>query len=146
MEISFTIFSELCFPKNICKIPFTILPPSNGYIGSKLKLAITTFEAIINVRINSSILVIDAIIISNIFVMGPANAINIFFNSNSFPFFIFLLYSSTLNLNNIDSCYEKGITACFSIGNEISSLEKALKEGEKNLEKTSENIMRLLIL
>ena len=29
-----------------------------------------------------------------------------------------------LNLNNIDSCYEKGITACFSIGNEISSLEK----------------------
>ena len=46
---------------------------------------------------------------------------------------------------NIDSCYEKGITACFSIGNEISSLEKALKDGEKNLEKTSENIMRLLL-
>ena len=45
----------------------------------------------------------------------------------------------------LNSCIEKGILACFSILNEISSLENALKEGEKNLEKTSENIMRLLL-
>ena len=45
----------------------------------------------------------------------------------------------------LNSCIEKGIVACFSILNEITSLENALKEGEKNLEKTSENIMRLLL-
>ena len=43
IDTSFMYFFALHFPKIICNIPFNILPPSNGYIGSKLKNAINMF-------------------------------------------------------------------------------------------------------
>jgi len=46
---------------------------------------------------------------------------------------------------NIDSLYEK-IDSIFSIMQGVSSLEEALANGQKNLQKTSENAIRLLNL
>lgn len=46
--------------------------------------------------------------------------------------------------DNIDILYEKGIDAIFGIMREACSLEKALSDGITNMEKTSENIIRLL--
>ena len=81
------------FPKNICNIPFIILPPSKGYIGIKLNIPIRIFEYITNwfsIQKND-ILNTEKIIINIKFIKGPANAIIIFFNTNTVPFFIFLL-------------------------------------------------------
>ncbi len=43
-----------------------------------------------------------------------------------------------------ENMYEHGITSIFGILPELTPLEVALKEGSKNLEKTSENLARLL--
>jgi glycerate 2-kinase len=46
--------------------------------------------------------------------------------------------------NDIDVLYEKGISAVFCITTELTSLEEALEKGKENVEKTSENIIRLM--
>lgn len=46
---------------------------------------------------------------------------------------------------DIDELYRKGIDSVFCILKDVSTLEKALTEGQKNIEKTAENITRLLM-
>ncbi|MGN1277278.1 MAG: glycerate kinase [Floccifex sp.] len=46
--------------------------------------------------------------------------------------------------HDISELYEMGLTSCFSITNEAKSLQDALKDGEICLEKTVENVIRLL--
>lgn len=46
----------------------------------------------------------------------------------------------------IDSLYERGIDSIFGITKGATSLEEALKNGEENIENTSENIIRLINL
>lgn len=46
--------------------------------------------------------------------------------------------------NDIDVLYEKGIDAIFGIMRGVTSIEEALVKGPENVEKTSENIIRLL--
>ena len=48
--------------------------------------------------------------------------------------------------NDIDTLYEKGIDAIFGIMRGVTSIEEALIKGKENIEKTSENIIRLLNL
>ena len=47
--------------------------------------------------------------------------------------------------NDIDVLYDKGIDAIFGIMRGVTSIEEALVKGPENVEKTSENIIRLLI-
>lgn len=44
----------------------------------------------------------------------------------------------------IDVLYEKGIDSIFGIVNGVTSLEEALEKGKENIERTSENIVRLI--
>lgn len=46
--------------------------------------------------------------------------------------------------NDIDALYDKGIDAIFGIMRSVTSIEEALVKGPENVEKTSENIIRLL--
>lgn len=46
--------------------------------------------------------------------------------------------------NDIDVLYDKGIDAIFGIMRSVTSIEEALVKGPENVEKTSENIIRLL--
>ena len=46
--------------------------------------------------------------------------------------------------NDIDVLYDKGIGAIFGIMRGVTSIEEALVKGPENVEKTSENIIRLL--
>lgn len=46
--------------------------------------------------------------------------------------------------NDIDVLYDKGIDAIFGIMKGVTSIEEALVKGPENVEKTSENIIRLL--
>lgn len=46
--------------------------------------------------------------------------------------------------NDIEILYDKGISSVFCITKELTSLEKALEKGKENVEKTSENIIRLM--
>ena len=46
--------------------------------------------------------------------------------------------------NDIDVLYDKGIDAIFGIMRDVTSIEEALVKGPENVEKTSENIIRLL--
>ena len=48
--------------------------------------------------------------------------------------------------DDADTLYDGGIDSIFSILNEVTSLDDALKNGEHNLEKTVENVVRLLVL
>ena len=43
-----------------------------------------------------------------------------------------------------EELYKEGITSVISIINEVTSLDKVLEKGKENLEKTVENIVRLL--
>lgn len=47
-------------------------------------------------------------------------------------------------VNDIDALYDKGIDAIFGIMRGVTSIEEALVKGPENVEKTSENIIRLL--
>ena len=64
----------------IATISFSILPPSKGYIGSKLNIASIRF-AYIKVSFDIAMFcdIKKAIIAINMFTSGPANAITIFF-------------------------------------------------------------------
>lgn len=46
--------------------------------------------------------------------------------------------------NDIDILYDKGLDAIFGIMRGVTSIEEALVKGPENIEKTSENIIRLL--
>lgn len=46
--------------------------------------------------------------------------------------------------DNIDDLYENGIDSIFGIMRGITSIEEALENGKENVEKASENIMRLI--
>jgi len=48
--------------------------------------------------------------------------------------------------DNIDGLYEDGIDSIFGIMRGITSIEEALENGKENVEKTSENIIRLINL
>lgn len=48
--------------------------------------------------------------------------------------------------DNIDDLYENGIDSIFGIMRGVTSIEEALKDGEENIEKAAENIMRLINL
>lgn len=48
--------------------------------------------------------------------------------------------------DNIDILYEKGIDSIFGIVRELTNLDEALLNGKKNIQKTSEDIMRLINL
>ncbi|ARC84025.1 glycerate kinase family protein [Clostridium argentinense CDC 2741] len=48
--------------------------------------------------------------------------------------------------NDIEPIYDEGVVSIFSILQEVTDLEKALEDGKENLEKTLENIARLLVL
>lgn len=48
--------------------------------------------------------------------------------------------------DDADTLYDGGIDSIFSILNEVTSLDDALKNGQHNLEKTVENVVRLLVL
>jgi glycerate kinase len=47
---------------------------------------------------------------------------------------------------DIEVLYDKGIDSIFSIINELTTLEEALAKGKENVEKTAENIIRLINL
>ena len=47
---------------------------------------------------------------------------------------------------DIDILYEKGIDSIFGIMKEVTSIDEALKHGKKNIEKTAENVIRLIRL
>jgi len=47
---------------------------------------------------------------------------------------------------NIEVLYDKGIDSIFSIIKELTTLDEALVNGKKNLEKTAENVIRLMNL
>ena len=88
IDIMFMVCSPFCFPWKIVIIPFNILPPSSGYIGTKFIIANSKFAYIKFIFAIMFIFVVADIIISNIFVAGPAIAIRIFFISSLFAFFI----------------------------------------------------------
>lgn len=46
--------------------------------------------------------------------------------------------------SNLDELYDLGVTSIFGILQGVSTLEEALKNGPKNIEKTTENIARIL--
>lgn len=46
--------------------------------------------------------------------------------------------------NDIDSLYDLGLTAAFSITNEAKTLKQALQDGYKSLAKTAENVFRII--
>lgn len=48
--------------------------------------------------------------------------------------------------DNIDILYEKGIDSIFGIMKGVTSIDEALAKGKENIEKTSENIVRLMML
>ncbi|MBX9137615.1 MULTISPECIES: glycerate kinase [unclassified Clostridium] len=48
--------------------------------------------------------------------------------------------------DNIDVLYEKGIDSIFGIMKGVTSIEEALEKGKENIEKTSENVIRLMKL
>lgn len=48
--------------------------------------------------------------------------------------------------DDIDILYEKGIDSIFGIMKEVTSIDEALKHGKKNIEKTAENVIRLIRL
>lgn len=48
--------------------------------------------------------------------------------------------------DNIDVLYEKGIDSIFGIVRELTTLDEALLNGKKNIQKTSEDIIRLINL
>jgi glycerate 2-kinase len=48
--------------------------------------------------------------------------------------------------SNIESLYDMGIDSIFCIMRGVATLEEALKDGKENIERTSENIIRLLYL
>lgn len=48
--------------------------------------------------------------------------------------------------DNIDDLYENGIDSIFGIMRGITSIEEALENGKENVEKASENVMRLITL
>ncbi|MDO4535594.1 MAG: glycerate kinase [Clostridium perfringens] len=48
--------------------------------------------------------------------------------------------------DNIDVLYEKGIDSIFGIMKGVTSIDEALAKGQENIEKTSENIIRLMSL
>ncbi|AAK80778.1 glycerate kinase [Clostridium acetobutylicum] len=48
--------------------------------------------------------------------------------------------------DNIEDLYEEGIDSIFGIIRGVKTLEEVLKDGKENIEKTSENIMRLINL
>lgn len=48
--------------------------------------------------------------------------------------------------DNIDVLYEKGIDCIFGIMQGVMSIEEALAKGQENLEKTAENVIRLMKL
>lgn len=48
--------------------------------------------------------------------------------------------------SNIEALYDMGIDSIFCIMRGVATLEEALKDGKENIEKTSENIIRLLYL
>lgn len=48
--------------------------------------------------------------------------------------------------NQVETLYAEGITAIFGILAKASSLEEALQDGEENLERTVENIVRVLTI
>lgn len=48
--------------------------------------------------------------------------------------------------NNIDDLYKGGIDSIFGIMRGVTSIEEALKDGKENVEKASENIIRLINL
>ncbi|KHD37139.1 glycerate kinase [Clostridium acetobutylicum] len=48
--------------------------------------------------------------------------------------------------DNIEDLYEEGIDSIFGIIRGVGTLEEVLKDGKENIEKTSENIMRLINL
>jgi len=48
--------------------------------------------------------------------------------------------------DDIDVLYDNGIDSIFGIMKGVTSLEEALEQGKENLEKTSENIVRLMNL
>ena len=76
-DIIFIYFSAFCFPMFICKIPFKILPPSNGYIGNRLNITIKKFVYIIVSALNNSIFRFNIMTMTIKFVIGPASATNI---------------------------------------------------------------------
>ncbi|WP_312908496.1 glycerate kinase family protein [Tissierella praeacuta] len=47
---------------------------------------------------------------------------------------------------NIETLYTMGIDSIFSITRDITTLEEALEKGQENMEKTAENIIRLMNL
>lgn len=46
--------------------------------------------------------------------------------------------------DNIDDLYDNGIDSIFGIMRGVTSIEEALKAGEENIEKASENVIRLI--
>jgi glycerate kinase len=48
--------------------------------------------------------------------------------------------------SNIEALYDMGIDSIFCIMRGVATLEEALKDGKENIERTSENIIRLLYL
>lgn len=48
--------------------------------------------------------------------------------------------------SDIDILYDKGIDSIFSILTNVTNLEQALKSGQENIEKTAENIVRVMNL
>jgi len=46
--------------------------------------------------------------------------------------------------DDIDILYDKGINSIFCIMKELTTIEEALEKGKENIEKTSENIIRLM--
>lgn len=48
--------------------------------------------------------------------------------------------------DNIDVLYEKGIDSIFGIMKGVTTIEEALEKGKENIEKTSENIVRLMTI
>lgn len=47
---------------------------------------------------------------------------------------------------DIDILYEKGIDSIFGIIKDVTSIEEALEKGQENMEKTAENVIRLMSL
>ena len=47
---------------------------------------------------------------------------------------------------DVEVLYDEGITAIFGILSKAESIDEALKNGESNLERTCENIARILFL
>ena len=101
-DITFIYFSAFCFPMFICKIPFKILPPSNGYIGNRLNITIKKFVYIIVSALNNSIFKFNIMSMTIKFVIGPASATNIFLISCNY-FLLKILLIKILFINNINN-------------------------------------------